>query len=193
MSVFLRFFSVLALLVLVAAPVGAAEVPEHYEQVYLTEPQALKVALPDAEQVLPRTATPSAEVRQRMERKLGRKLEEPAFTYYEGRTGGKPVGYAMILHEKGKYYPITFVVGFKPDGDVRDVAVMVYREKRGDAVRRRRFLNQFVGKTVDDPLMINRDLVHLTGATVSSWSIAAGVKKAAVILEELVKPGKTGS
>ena len=45
-------------------------------------------------------------------------------------------------------------------------------------MRRRRFLGQFQGKGSGDPLMINRDLVHLTGATVSSWSIAAGVKKA---------------
>lgn len=189
---FLRFLSLLMLLFAFAPP-AVAEVAEHYEQVYLTEPQALKVAIPDAEQVVPRVLTPSAEVRQRMERRLGRKLEEPSYTIYEGRTGGKPVGYAMIMHEKGKYYPITFVVGFKPDGSVLDAAVMVYREKRGDAVRRRRFLNQFVGKTVDDPLMINRDLVHLTGATVSSWSIAAGVKKAAVILEELVLTGKGAS
>jgi hypothetical protein len=34
--------------------------------------------------------------------------------------------------------------------------------------------------------------VHLTGATVSSWSIAAGVKKAAVIFEEVVRPRAEG-
>lgn len=189
---FLRFLSVLVLLVAFGPPAWAEE-PEHYEQVYLTEPQALKVALPGADQVLTRTIAPAPELRKRMERKLGRKLEEPSYTYYEGRAGGKPVGYAMIMHEKGKYYPITFVVGFEPDGSVRDVAVMVYREKRGDAVRRRRFLNQFVDKTAADPLMINRDLVHLTGATVSSWSIAAGVKKAAVILQEAVLSAKGAS
>jgi hypothetical protein len=65
---------------------------------------------------------------------------------------------------------------------------MTYREKRGDAVKRRRFLNQFRDKTDADPIMINRDIVHLTGATVSSWSLAAGVKKAAVLHDLLLNP-----
>ncbi|MBO9540817.1 FMN-binding protein [bacterium] len=161
------------------------EAPQLYEQVYLTKDQALKIALPAGDPVTTRTYAPRAEERKRIERRLGRKIEDDSFTVYQSASGGKPSGYAMILDEQGKYYPMTFVVGIKPDGSVRDVAVMVYRERRGDAVKRRRFLNQFLGKTSDDALMVNRDVVHLTGATVSSWSIAAGVKKAVVIIDEL--------
>jgi hypothetical protein len=64
---------------------------------------------------------------------------------------------------------------------------MTYRERRGDAVKRKRFLRQFEGKTAQDPIMVNRDVVHLTGATVSSWSIAAGVKKAVVLFDALAR------
>lgn len=164
-----------------------AETPEHYEQIYLTQEQALRVAIPDAEKVTPRPVTPTAEERKQIERRLGRKLEESSYVFHEGTRGGKTVGYALVVDELGKYYPITFIVGMKPNGEIREVAVMVYRERRGDAVRRGRFLNQFDGKTSADPLMVNRDITHLTGATVSSWSIAAGVKKALVVFETLIK------
>ncbi len=186
----MRFLLPLLALVLVAIapPAIADEPPERYEQVYLTQEQALKVALPPSDQVVTRTIKPSAEERKAVERRIGRKLAEDSYTVYESRSGGKATGYALIMDEQGKYYPITFVVGLMPDGEVREVAIMVYREKRGDAVKRRRFLNQFLGKSAEDPLMVNRDIVHLTGATVSSWSIAAGVKKATVLFDEVIRP-----
>ncbi len=186
----MRFLSILAaLLVAIAAPAAIAqEEPQFYEQVYLTREQALKVALPASEEVVTREIKPGPDERKAVEKRLGRKLAETSYTVFVSRTGGKPTGYALILDEQGKYYPITFIVGLKPDGSVRDVAIMVYREKRGDAVKRRRFLKQFLGKTAADPLMVNRDVIHLTGATVSSWSIAAGVKKATVLFDELIRP-----
>ncbi len=175
------------LLACLAIVPARAETPERYEQVYLTQEQALRVAIPDADRVTPRTYAPSVEERKQIARRLGRRIDEPDYVFHEGTREGQTIGYAVVLEEIGKYYPITFIVGLKPDGEVREVAVMVYRERRGDAVRRGRFLNQFDGKTSADPLMVNRDITHLTGATVSSWSIAAGVKKAAVLFETLVK------
>lgn len=177
----------LASLCLTATP-AIAETPEFYEQVYLSQAQALAVALPPHDKVVARVLTLTDAERKLAQRRLGRKLEEPSYTFYEGQSGGKPVGRAIVLDELGKHYPITFVVGLTPDGAVREVAVMTYREKRGDAVKRRRFLNQFKDKTEADPIMINRDIVHLTGATVSSWSLAAGVKKAVVLHDMLRQP-----
>ena len=123
--------------------------------------------------------------------RLGRKLSEESFTFYEGLQSGRVVGHAVVLDEVGKHFPITFIVGLTQEGAVREVAVMIYREKRGDAVKRRRFLNQFKDKTAQDPIMVNRDIVHLTGATVSSWSLAAGVKKAIVLFDTLAKTDRT--
>ncbi|MBM3259070.1 MAG: FMN-binding protein [Candidatus Sericytochromatia bacterium] len=163
------------------------EAPEVYEKVYLTLPQALGIALPAEDAVEERVLAPTRAQRRRIERALGRKLPEATWHVHRSHREGRTTGWAFAMDEQGKYYPITFIVGLTPDGAVRDVAVMVYREKRGDAVHRRRFLNQFQDKTVEDPLMVNRDIVHLTGATVSSWSIAAGVRKAVVIHEVLLR------
>lgn len=187
----MRRFALPLLATLILAAPAAAQTPEFYEQVYLSKDQALAVALPPHDKVVARVLTPTPDQRKQAERRLGRKLEEPTYTFFEGQSGGQPVGHAIVLDELGKHYPITFVVGLTPDGTVREVAVMTYREKRGDAVKRRRFLNQFKDKTDADPIMVNRDIVHLTGATVSSWSIAAGVKKAVVLHDTLIQARRT--
>ena len=63
--------------------------------------------------------------------------------------------------------------------------VMVYRESVGAEVRRQRFARQFRGKTAKDSLRINRDILNITGATMSVQAMTAGVKKTLVILDEL--------
>lgn len=170
-----------------ASALADDQAPGAYEKVYLTLPQALAIALPPGDAVEERILVPTRGQRRRIERTLGRKLPEAEWRVHRSSSEGKTTGWAFAMDEQGKYYPITFIVGLTPEGSVRDVAVMVYREKRGDAVHRRRFLNQFQEKTIEDPLMVNRDIVHLTGATVSSWSIAAGVRKAVVIHDVMLR------
>jgi FAD:protein FMN transferase len=91
---------------------------------------------------------------------------------------GVVLGYALVLNELGKFYPITFMVGVGTDGKVVDTAIMVYREKIGADVRKKRFLNQFRKKSLENPLRPNVDVDCISGATVSSWTVTFGVKKA---------------
>ncbi|MDQ7040787.1 MAG: FMN-binding protein [Rhodothermus sp.] len=90
---------------------------------------------------------------------------------------GKFLGYAVITEELGKYRPITFIVGVRPDFSVEKVAVMVYRESHGGQVRLPRFLYQYRGKTLRDPIQTYRDIVNISGATISVNSLNRGVKK----------------
>lgn len=166
-------------------PTPAAETPAAYEKIYLTQAQALATVMPGL-QVKTQTVTLSAAKRKQIQARLHRKVPENQLTLFVGQRQGKTERYALVMNEVGKYYPITFMVAVNTKGQVEQVAIMVYREKRGDAVRRGRFLNQFVKKGTQDPLAVNTDIIHLTGATISSWSVAAGVKKALVLVEELV-------
>jgi hypothetical protein len=52
-------------------------------------------------------------------------------------------------------------------------------------VRDPRFRKQFQGKTAQDPLRLNRDIDAVSGATVSSASLATGARRAAILVEEL--------
>ncbi|MFT5234146.1 MAG: Na+-translocating ferredoxin:NAD+ oxidoreductase RnfG subunit, partial [Candidatus Krumholzibacteriia bacterium] len=84
-----------------------------------------------------------------------------------------------------RFKPITFLVQVKPDFSVEMVLVMVYRESRGDGVKRQRFLKQFRKKDSADHLRLNRDIVAVSGATMSSRGITAGVKKVLNLVEML--------
>jgi Na+-translocating ferredoxin:NAD+ oxidoreductase RnfG subunit len=46
-------------------------------------------------------------------------------------------------------------------------------------------MQQYEGKTTDDPLEVGRDITGISGATISSRSATFAVKKALVLFEEL--------
>lgn len=91
--------------------------------------------------------------------------------------GGELLGYAIVSEEVGKFRPITFIVGIDLHFAVSGAAVLVYRESRGGQVRQPRFLRQYVGKDLGDPIRINRDIVNISGATLSVRSLNFGVRK----------------
>ncbi|GIW71723.1 MAG: hypothetical protein KatS3mg102_1265 [Planctomycetota bacterium] len=158
------------------------------EEVYLTLPQALGEVFPEAVRFEQAELRPSAEERARIEQRLGRRLYEPAVVVHRAWDAEQQLlGWAVVTEEIGKYRPITFIVAVDPAGRVKDVAVMVYRESIGAGVRRRRFLAQFIGKDLGAPLELHRDVINLSGATLSSRAVTRGIKKVLVIVEELVR------
>lgn len=168
-----------------AALLSESEYQEFVEQVYLARDQALKQVFPAADTVRTETRRLTSQQITRIEQRMGWKLEPTQYTVYIGERAGQVQGYAVITEEIGKFKPITFIVKVTPDGQVNQVAVMVYRESRGSEVRRARFLNQLKGKSVRSPLRIHRDLINVTGATLSVRAVAAGTKRVLNVIHEL--------
>jgi Na+-translocating ferredoxin:NAD+ oxidoreductase RnfG subunit len=77
----------------------------------------------------------------------------------------------------GKWAPIRYLVGLDLNGTVLQVIVLEYKEIRGRPVAKKRFLNQYKGKTIQDELMLRSDIDGVTGATISSRSMTDGVRK----------------
>jgi len=165
-----------------AEPEVSPDGPEHVK-VYFTPEQALARVFDGADRQWTETWEPTPDERAALAGRLGLQVPEPAFTFHRASRAGRELGWALVLEEKGRFKPITFLVHVGPDRRVEAVLVMVYRESRGDAVRRARFLGQFTGKDGDDPLRLNRDVVGISGATLSSRALAAGVRKALVLTE----------
>jgi FAD:protein FMN transferase len=153
--------------------------------VYLTEEAALKQVFPDADKIEPALYTLTPEQKKKIEARLGWALSESTVKVYRGFQQANPQGYAVITQEIGKFKPITFIVKVTNEGQVERVEVLVYREPVGSEVRRQRFARQYKGKTAKDPLRINRDILNITGATMSVQGMTAGVKKVLVIRNEL--------
>ena len=97
------------------------------------------------------------------------------------------MGYAIIDHEIGKSFPITFMVVLNVDGSVRDVEIMVYREPRGWEVRYPSFMDQFTGKNADTDY---RTINSITGATLSVRAMVKGVSRATAAYKVLYLSAK---
>jgi len=130
-------------------------------------------------------------LRARLEDTLKRGIADSFYVVYDLLRDSTPLGRAIVTEEKGKYRPITFMVGIDGDHRVVNVRVLVYRENRGGEVRRSRFLHQYQGKTSDDPIRINRDIINITGATVSVRALNAGVRKCLAIASIVPAAGGT--
>lgn len=109
------------------------------------------------------------------------------WTIYVAKSKNKIDGYAIIDNVMGKEKPITYVVSISPEGVVNEVEILEYRESHGGQVKNKAYRKQFVGKSSSAPLQVGRDIRHVSGATISSKSIAFGVKRALTVWEALYK------
>jgi hypothetical protein len=172
------------MLVAAARPARADSAPRA-EASYYTTRGVLAEFFPRSERVSYRSFTLDAPARARLAQRLGYGPARDRYTIFVATTQGKVDGYAIVDDEQGLHQPITFATRLSPRGTVERVEIMVYRESRGDEVRDPRFRKQFEGKTAQDSLRLGRDIDAVSGATVSSASLATGVRRAAVLVEEL--------
>ncbi|RKZ15680.1 hypothetical protein DRQ50_07175 [bacterium] len=159
-------------------------------RVYFTADQALARIFDHADAVEESDWIPTDRQRTEIQRRLGFLVSEAAFPVWRATRGDRDLGWAVILEEKGRFKPITCMIHVKPDRTVGQVLVMVYRESRGDGVKRQRFLKQFRSKDLDDSLRLNRDIIGLTGATLSSRAVTFAVRKALLIVDVREKGGQ---
>ena len=155
-------------------------------QVYLTVEEAPKVIFPEADRWERKEIKVTPALSQRLKQLVGRAkptIWEPFYISFLASKGEKVIGYAVICEEIGKHRPITFIVGVTPEGKVKDVAILTYREPQGDEVQHRSFLAQFEGKNLQNPIMQYQDIHNISGATLSVRALARGVRKALAVIE----------
>ncbi len=110
---------------------------------------------------------------------------EDEVEFYFAEQDGKRYGVAIVDTEPGKWGPVKYIIALDTKGIVRNVKVLSYEEKRGRPIARSSFLNQFKGKSSDDPVEVGKDISGISGATISSRSSAFAVRKAIALYEEL--------
>lgn len=159
-------------------------------QTYLTEEQAIALAFPECDEILTDEFLMTYEEKNNLEKLLARRLYEDGFKVYIGKKEGIIQGYAIITEEIGKFHPFTFIVGVTPNGKINNIAILVYRESRGGEIAKKRFLYQFIGKSLKNPIRINKDIINITGATMSVQYMCAGVRKVLAVINEYYLNGK---
>lgn len=163
-------------------------------EVYLREEEGIKIMFPKSERVRRDVLKLDPEKKLLIEERIGWKFPEESFDVYIGETGTHIDGYAVVQNTIGKHKPMTYMVGVDNKGFVSDIELLVFREARGSEVRQKRFNAQYEGKSVLDPVRINKDIINISGATMSVRSMSAGIKRVLVLVDEFyLKPAGIGS
>jgi len=175
-----------ACLILIIFSMGPLPAALGQEGIFLKEEEAPKAVFPDATSFSRKVIPSSAELKDKIKQRMGKtptSLWEDSYVTFVAHKGEAMLGYAVIVEEIGKHRPITFVVGVGTDHKIKDVALMAYREAYGGEVRDRRFLQQYKGKELKDPLVPYRDIQNISGATLSVEATGRAGKKALALVE----------
>jgi hypothetical protein len=165
-----------------------------HAEVFLTEEEALKLMFPKSERIRRDLIRLMPETKAQIEERIGWKFPEEEFQVHIAETGAHIDGYVILQNTIGKHKPMTYMVGVDNRGQVSNVELLVFREARGSEVRTKRFNSQYEGKTVLDPVRINKDIINISGATMSVRSMSAGIKRVLVLIDEFyLKPAGIGS
>ncbi len=77
----------------------------------------------------------------------------------------------------GKHELITYATGLRPDGSVQSIEIIEYKETYGSQVKNDEWRKQFVGKNTASKIKVGSDIKNISGATLSSAHVSAGVKR----------------
>ena len=138
---------------------------------------SLKKIFGDSITVTTKVISFSPDEKVKLSEQLKSKRVNDTATVYICEAHGKVISYGFVDDVKGKDRMITYLVAVNPNGSVKDIDVLVYRESYGGEIAYDSFRKQFREKTVSDKLQSGRDIKNISGATISVHAITNGVKK----------------
>jgi Na+-translocating ferredoxin:NAD+ oxidoreductase RnfG subunit len=97
------------------------------------------------------------------------------------------VGWFIVDEVIGKHELITYALALNPNGTIKSIEVMDYRENFGSEIRQADWRVQFLGKKHGDKLKLEDDIKNITGATLSCRHITEGVKRLLSFYELVLK------
>lgn len=88
----------------------------------------------------------------------------------------------------GKHEMVKYALAINADGTIKGIEIMEYVESYGYEVGEASWRDQFVGKTADATLKLNKDIKNISGATLSCKHLTDGVKRL-MVMHDLVLKG----
>lgn len=173
-------FALLGIALLTAPIVAAAE--------YLGVDAAQRAIYPEAnafqEIVVAQSAT-------QLQSLLARAGEQPAhgvIRIWKATRNGTLLGHVFVDEVVGRQNLITYAVGIDPDGALRDLEILAYRESHGGEVRNPAWRAQFSGRRDLGELRFGADIKNISGATLSCEHVTEGVRWLMALWQATLRP-----
>jgi Na+-translocating ferredoxin:NAD+ oxidoreductase RnfG subunit len=127
-----------------------------------------------------------SDVKSTIEKTVKQKFTHDYIYLYEITSEGITVSYGLLDNVYGKTSPITFMVLYDLKGSIISSGIIIYRERHGGEVQRRDWNEQFKGRDAASGFEIGKDIQSISGATISSNSVAKGVRKLSLLIEHII-------
>lgn len=151
-------------------------------KVFLTVDEALRLAFSGAK-VQRRTAYLTKEQVRKAAELSGEEVASALITYYEA-----PGGFAYFDTHRVRTLPETLMVVVDPQGRVRRIEVIAFREPE-EYMPRGKWYGQFQGRKLDRDLEVKRGIHPVTGATLTVRATTDAVRRV-LALHQVISEGK---
>ena len=85
------------------------------------------------------------------------------------------IGYAFVDKAASKTDEFDYLILLDKNLIIAKSKVLVYREDYGGEIGSKRWLKQFIGKSAKDELLYEKDIIAISGATISATSMTKAV------------------
>lgn len=154
----------------------------------LTQDEALATAFPKGTKIERQSIFLKAGQLERIRDLSGQDIEQELIIRYVGRKGSQIVGYAYFDAHRVRTLPETIMVVVDATDSIEHVEILSFSEP-AEYLPKRRWLDQFLGRPLDDELSLNRAIRPISGATLSGRAITESSRKILAI-HEVVSSGQ---
>jgi Na+-translocating ferredoxin:NAD+ oxidoreductase RnfG subunit len=85
------------------------------------------------------------------------------------------IGYAYVDKAPSKTDTFDYLILLDTDLIIKKTKVLAYREDYGGEIGSRRWLKQFIGKTSSDSLKYEKEIIAISGATISARAMTVAI------------------
>ena len=122
-----------------------------------------------------------ANIKNRIQLKAKQKFFRDELNVWAIATTDTISHYAIIDNSLGKSMPITFLVVFTTNGQIRYAQIVKYREPYGGEISSLSWTSQFMGMSNESEFKMGETIDGISGATISTHSVTKGIHKLSLL------------
>ena len=158
-----------------------------YAVQYVTVSQSQKLCFPEADQFVAAHVKFTPAQIEAIEAASGQKQLLRGQEIWRAIKGGKLQGFFIVDYVIGKHLVIDYAVALSPEGSVKEIEILNYRESYGGEIRNPDWRKQFAGKTPRSRFALNEGITNISGATLSCRHVTDGVRRILATYEVCLK------
>ena len=168
--------------------VASAAAPVAIAADYLSLADAQRAIFPEATGLREVVLTLTMAQRQQLLTLAGPQPPRGALHVWEVRSNAAIVGHFFSDQVVGRQDFIDYALGINPDGSLRTLEIMSYRESHGAEVRNKNWRRQFAQRRSVQQLGFQTGIKNIAGATMSCEHVTAGARYLRALWQIALQP-----